>query len=90
MRCKICQFKPCRCADLRVGYQPAQATKGRWPLESDAAGVHPTQIPAAMDEAKRLGVRVEFTKNGSAIFDTPGDRRKYLKAVGLNDRSSFL
>jgi hypothetical protein len=89
-RCKTCGFKPCRCEDLRQGYSPAQAAKGSWPILSDAAGVHPDQIPDAMQEAKNRGVRVEYTRDGRAIFDTPGDRKRYLKAMGLRDRSSFL
>jgi hypothetical protein len=88
-RCYKCGFRPCRCKDLRAGYSKAQAAKGSWPIESDAAGVHPSQIPAAMAEAKRLGVRVEFKKNGAAIFDTPRDRKNYTRAIGLVDRSSF-
>ncbi len=88
-QCRTCGFRPCRCKDLKAGYTRAQAAKGSWPLESDAAGVHPTQIPEAMAEAKRLGVRVEFRKNGAAIFDTPRDRKRYCKAIGLVDRSSF-
>ncbi len=90
MRCKTCQFCPCRCEDLAVGYSPAQASKGRWPLESDAAGVHPSQIPEAMEEAKRRGVRLEFSKNGSAIFDNPQHQRQVCNALGLFQRNAFF
>jgi hypothetical protein len=49
--------------------------------------VHPSQIPEALDEAKRLGVRVDYARNGSAIFDDPAQRKRYCRAIGLHDRN---
>lgn len=89
-RCRKCHFAPCRCDDLKAGYAPAQAAKGSWPICSDAAGCHPSQIPEAMEEAKRLGVRVEFEKDGRVKFDNEAHKRQYSKAIGLRDRSGFL
>lgn len=86
-RCRTCHFTPCRCEDLRVGYTPSQAAKGQWPRVSDALGVHPSQIPEAIEEAKRLGTHLDFTKDGSAIVDGPQHQNDLLKKYRMVDRS---
>ena len=58
-----------------------------WPMESDAAGVHPSQIPEAMEAARRRGVAIEFNKStGAAIFNSQRHRKDYCEKVrGLGD-----
>ncbi|HPP02744.1 MAG TPA: hypothetical protein PLX83_19330 [bacterium] len=63
---------------------------GNWPLLSDAAGVHPSQIREAEEHATRNGVPTQFTPDGRAIFTSPTHRRKYLKLIGLVDKNSYL
>jgi len=62
---------------------------GSWPLKSDAAGVHPSQIKEATENAAKKGVPTNFdSKTGQAIFESRGHRKKYLKAHGLRDRNA--
>ena len=66
-----------------------RAVSGKWPIYSDAAGVDPSQAQEAAEYAKSLGVPTDYTPDGQAVFRSPGHRRKYLKAHGLVDQSSW-
>jgi len=59
--------------------------KGVWPVLSDAAGVHPDQIPEAKARAAARGVKIDFTSDGRAIFESPRQRREYCRLRGLRD-----
>lgn len=60
-----------------------------YPMVSDAAGVHPSQIKEHMDHLRQMGCgQVNHTKDGSVIFESKGQRRKVLKALGLFDRNA--
>lgn len=62
----------------------------RWPLASEAAGVHPDQIAEAREFNRKSGVRAtEFTPDGRPVFTGPGHRREYLRAWKKYDRSGF-
>ena len=65
------------------------APTGIWPQYSDAMGVDPSQSKDAEKEADRIGVPTKFTKDGAAEFRSASHRRKYLKAMGYVDRSSY-
>jgi len=69
------------------GYR-RRSSPGNWPMESDAAGVHPKQIHGAMVEARRRGVPTSFTPDGRAIFTSRGHRKKYCEAFGFYDRNA--
>lgn len=62
-----------------------------WPMESDAAGVHPSQIEEARAHSIAHGVPTEFTPasqgehGGKAIFTSRKHRRDYLRICGLHD-----
>jgi hypothetical protein len=86
MRCKECHFDPCRLCHADRSFQRV-FHKAAWPKESDAAGVHPSQVPEAMEEARKLGTSIEFTKNGSAIFQSLAHQREYCRKIGLTDIS---
>jgi hypothetical protein len=59
-----------------------------WPMKSDAAGVHPSQAIDFMKDSAQKGVPTEFdTKTGQAIFTGRKHRAKYLKTMGMHDRS---
>jgi hypothetical protein len=67
--------------------QPASC--GTWPMKSDGAGVHPSQIGDAMKAASKMGVPTSFdAKTGQAIFESRAHRKKYLKAHGMHDRNA--
>jgi hypothetical protein len=59
---------------------------GNWPMKSDAAGVHPDQIPEAYAKSVKDGVPTQFTKDGQAIFTSRGHRARYIKTIGMIDR----
>jgi len=62
---------------------------GTWPMKSDGAGVHPSQIGEAMESAAKMGVPTSFdAKTGQAIFESRAHRKKYLKANGMHDRNA--
>jgi hypothetical protein len=87
-RCRVCHFSPCRCQDLKEGFAPQVAFgKAGWPRDSDAMGCHPSQVEAAREESRRLGVPTEFRKNGSAIITSQAHQNRYSRALGLTDRS---
>ncbi len=61
-----------------------------WPMESEAAGVHPSQI----GEARKLirdkgGVDCQFTSEGNPIFTSMEHRRKCLHAMGYEDKLAY-
>lgn len=77
--------------DGRIGTQ--RVSLGRkntgWPMESDAAGVDPTQIPEAGAELAAAGVSADFNPNtGAMIFESRGHRAQCLKAIGMHDRDA--
>ena len=56
-------------------------------MYSDALGVHPDQIPQAIEEARRHGVRVEFSADGRAKLDSSRHRAAVAKPLGIYDRN---
>jgi hypothetical protein len=70
---------------------PAFQRKGiaRWPLYSQAAGCLPKQVKSFREQAQKEGLTgVDFCpKTGDAIFESKGQRRKYLEARGFFDRN---
>lgn len=58
-----------------------------WPMKSDAAGVHPSQIASETERAGKMGIPTEFTPDGRAIFTGPKHRQRYCEAIGMFDRN---
>lgn len=59
-----------------------------WPMKSDAAGVHPSQVEDFSEKSAKMGVPTDFDKNtGQAIFTSRKHRAQYLKAMGIHDRN---
>ncbi len=56
------------------------------PLHSEALGVHPDQIPEAIEVAKRKGVPTEFDRTGRPIFTSSRHFREYAKKHGFVHR----
>lgn len=65
------------------------AHRPRWPLASEAAGVHPSQIAEAREFNRKNGVNVDYTRDGRPIFESAGQRKKFLKAWRMFDKSGF-
>ncbi|MFQ5625951.1 MAG: hypothetical protein ACE5FM_04780 [Methyloligellaceae bacterium] len=63
--------------------------QGKWPLLSDALGVHPLDIPRAEKHAAEIGIPTEFTKDGRCKLRNAGHRARYGKALGFYDRNSY-
>lgn len=60
-----------------------------WPMECEASGVLPSQIPEAAAKFRAAGVEVEFNPNtGAAIYTSRAHRAKALKAIGMYDRNA--
>lgn len=60
------------------------------PLFSDALGVHPEQIPEAMEHDKKSGVvGVEYLPDGRAVFTSEAQMRKAMKAVKIHRNNCF-
>lgn len=60
-----------------------------WPMESSALGVSPEEIPAAMADARKRGVNLNFGRDGRAILDNAAHRRKAMKAYGYIDKEGY-
>mgnify|MGYP001595023884 CR=1 FL=1 len=60
-----------------------------WPLASEAAGTHPDEVPKAMAEMRSKGVNLNYTKDGRAIFENASQRRKALRALGMQDMNGY-
>lgn len=58
-----------------------------YPMESDAAGVHPAQARDQVEHLRKMGCGfVEHSKNGNPIFQDKAQRKKVCEALGLYDR----
>jgi hypothetical protein len=54
-------------------------------IHSNSLGVLPTQIPEALEEARKRGVVVEFDAKGRALFNNNAQRKAYCKMRGVFD-----
>jgi hypothetical protein len=59
----------------------------KWPIYSNAAGVHPDQIEEAKALARQHGINTEYTPDGRAIFRDRAHRKKHCQVFGFFDRS---
>ncbi|MGH2272166.1 hypothetical protein ACQ9LF_10235 [Anaerohalosphaeraceae bacterium U12dextr] len=73
--------------NLRAEHAGTRHTPGNWPMKSDAAGVHPSQIKEAYDHSVRIGIPTQFAPDGRAIFTGREHRKNYCRAIGLHDRN---
>lgn len=54
-------------------------------IHCNGSGVHTSQIPAAIEAARKRGITIDFDQKGRPIFEDRSQRKKYLKMRGLND-----
>lgn len=60
-----------------------------YPMVCTAAGVHPDQVKEHMDHLRKMGCgQVNHTKDGDLIFESKGQRKRVLEALGLFDRNA--
>ncbi len=59
-----------------------------YPMESDAAGVHPDQRVEAEAHSRSIGIPTHFTEDGAAVFTDPKHRKRYCEAIGMYDRNA--
>lgn len=58
-----------------------------YPMVSTAAGVHPDQVKEHMEHLRQKGCgQVNHTKEGDIIFESKGQRKQVLEALGMFDR----
>jgi hypothetical protein len=74
--------------DIISEQREVPSTAGNWPQESDALGVHPSQVAQARQESIRLGVPTEFTSDGQAILTSASHRKQFAEALGYYDRNA--
>lgn len=66
-------------------------TPGNWPMESDAAGVHPDQAKELSDYAASKGVPTEVNaETGNPIFHSREHRKKFCQATNMYDRNAGI
>jgi len=82
--CQKCE-SPC-IRDLGAEHKVCKSTTG-WPMYSDAMGVHPDQIPEAVESAKRHGVPTDFLPDGRVEWTSPSHRKNYCRAYGVHDKN---
>jgi hypothetical protein len=58
-----------------------------YPMVSYSYGINPSQIEEASKADARLGIRVEYTKDGDIVFPDKMTRKRYLEAHGAFDRN---
>lgn len=59
------------------------------PVVSDALGVHTSQIPEAIKEARKRGCTVDFDESGRPKFTDSRTFRKYAKRHGFVHKGYF-
>ncbi len=59
---------------------------GNWPMESDAAGCHPSQVQELQKAMADAGCPTEFNSEGFAVFRDRAHRKQALRVMGLHDR----
>jgi hypothetical protein len=57
-----------------------------WPMKSEAAAVHPSQIGEATEFYRNKGVPTSFDRLGRPVLESRAHRKAFLRASGLHDR----
>jgi hypothetical protein len=82
-----------KCGKL-MGIDPVAQQGGRrqtcsnWPMESDAAGVHPDQAKEYSDYLREKGVPTEILENGNPVFTSQHHRKRFCQATQMYDRNA--
>ena len=73
--------------DYKTEFCGNPSNPGNWPMLSDGAGCHPSQIHDYQKHLKDAGCPTEYTPDGRAVFTSRAHRQKALRALGLHDRT---
>lgn len=65
---------------------PGGHSSSGWPLKSEAAACHPTQVAEMNERNLRHGVATTYLPDGTAVIPNRGDRKKLLRLEGYHDR----
>ena len=94
----LAEFKPevdCQMCGSDMGIDlVAQHAKtvnrpGKWPMESDAAGVAVDQVSECAKYVAERGVPTEFNpKTGNPIFTSQNHRKRFCEVTNLYDRNA--
>ncbi len=57
-----------------------------WPVLSDGAGCHPSQIQEYRKFLAGKGVEADYTPDGRLVMESHDHRKKVLKALNMVDR----
>ena len=74
--------------DIQAQQSNRRTTPGTWPMESDAAGVHPAQAKEYADYLRSKGVPTEVKPNGNPVFTSRDHRKRVCAATGQYDRNA--
>lgn len=76
--------------DLQEATPPGAPNPALWPMESEGFGVLPSQVPEAIEHARKHGVPLEFTKDGAAIFRSQQHQREVLRKYHALNKADYL
>jgi len=77
--------------DLAAEGMRFKDTPGAWPMESDAAGVHPDQAKEYSEFLKSKGVPTEINpETGNPIFTSREHRKKFCQVTEMYDRNAGI
>ena len=66
-------------------------TPSNWPMESDAAGVHPDQAKELSEHVRARGVPTEIDmRTGNPIFTSREHRKRFCQATNMYDRNAGI
>ena len=75
--------------DMVAQHGKTVATPGKWPMESDAAGVHPDQAKELSEHVRVRGVPTEINmETGNPIFTSQAHRKRFCQVTNLYDRNA--
>jgi hypothetical protein len=76
--------------DVEHEHRGAAGSSAGWPLWSDAAAVHPDDVPKVSESLRRHGVLCEFDRLGRPKFENAAHRRSVLGRFAMHDRNSYV
>lgn len=71
-----------------AGKTAISTVPSNYPMVCTSAGVHPGQVKEHMEHLRKMGCgQVNHTKDGDIVFESKGQRKKVLEALGMFDRN---
>ena len=74
--------------DVSAEHGHFRDTPGNWPMKSVAMGVNPQGIGQARQNLKKMGVEVEFERDGRMKLNNLADRKRVCEAMGVHDKDA--